>query len=198
MRSIDNSVKKLFISFFLLTSIFAFAFQEGLASWYGGKFQGRRTASGEIYDKNKFTAAHKTLPFGMLVKVTNMENGKSATVRINDRGPFVEGRIIDLSQAAATEIGMTGKGLVQVRIEPFEDSVPANRYSIQLGAYREIGNAERLMNRLEENGFEVVLEETSSGIIRVLIGNIEESSLNSTKEKLYQAGFKNFLIRRQR
>ena len=175
MRSIDNTVKKLLIAFFLLTSIFAFAFQEGLASWYGGKFQGRRTASGEIYDKNKFTAAHKTLPFGMLVKVTNMENGKSATVRINDRGPFVEGRIIDLSQAAATEIGMTGKGLVQVRIEPFEDSVPANRYSIQLGAYREIGNARRLMNRLEENGFEVVLEETSSGIIRVLIGNIEES-----------------------
>ncbi len=84
--------------------------REGLASWYGGKFQGRQTANGKIFATNKLTAAHKTLPFGTIVRVTNLENGKTSLVRINDRGPFVEGRIIGLSRAeadspAATEYG---------------------------------------------------------------------------------------------
>jgi rare lipoprotein A len=91
--------------------------EEGLASWYGGKFQGRRTASGEIFDTRQFTAAHKSLPFGARVLVTNLSNGRSVTVRINDRGPFVAGRVIDLSLAAAAAIGLAGRGVAAVRLE---------------------------------------------------------------------------------
>ena len=87
---------------------------EGQASWYGPGFQGHRTASGERYDQRELTAAHKTLPFGYTIRVTNKDNGKSVIVRINDRGPFVHGRIIDLSRAAAEEIGMMGSGTAPV------------------------------------------------------------------------------------
>lgn len=90
--------------------------QVGVASWYGGKYHGRHTASGEKYNMRAMTAAHKTLPFGTRVRVYNLDNGKSTVVRINDRGPFVGGRIIDLSRAAAKEIGMVEAGLANVRI----------------------------------------------------------------------------------
>ena len=90
--------------------------ETGYASWYGGKFQGRRTANGEIFDTNELTAAHKTLPFGSIVKVKNLRNGETVRVRINDRGPFVEGRIIDLSRAAAREIDMLGSGVTPVSL----------------------------------------------------------------------------------
>lgn len=88
----------------------------GKASYYADKFHGRRTASGEIYDKSKMTAAHRSLPFGTIVEVTNLSNNRSVTVRINDRGPFVSGRIIDLSRTAAEEIGMIRQGVVDVEI----------------------------------------------------------------------------------
>lgn len=90
--------------------------QTGLASYYADKFVGRSTANGEKYRHNKLTAAHKTLPFGTMVKVRNLENGKEVTVRINDRGPFVEGRIIDLSKSAAEKLEFVQKGLVRVEI----------------------------------------------------------------------------------
>ena len=89
----------------------------GVVSWYGGKFHGRKTASGEKYNKNELTAAHKTLPFGTKVKVTNIRNGKSVVVEINDRGPFVKSRVLDLSQAAFNEIGHTNSGVMQVKYE---------------------------------------------------------------------------------
>jgi len=89
----------------------------GMASYYGGKFIGRKTANGEIFVANKLTAAHKTLPFGTMVKVTNLSNNKSVIVRINDRGPFIKGRIIDLSEAAANKIDMLQQGIVKVSIE---------------------------------------------------------------------------------
>jgi rare lipoprotein A len=92
--------------------------EEGLASWYGGKFQGRKTASGELFDQNAFTAAHRTMPFGTKLRVTNRKNGRSVKVRVNDRGPFSgRQRVIDLSKAAADAIGMTAEGIVPVRIE---------------------------------------------------------------------------------
>lgn len=87
------------------------------ASWYGPGFHGRRTANGERYDMHGLTAAHKTLPFGTKVRVTNVANGKSVVVRINDRGPFVRGRTIDLSRGAAQAVGMLGAGVAQVRLE---------------------------------------------------------------------------------
>lgn len=89
---------------------------KGIASWYGPGYYGRRTASGEIYTGNDFTAAHNSLPLNTYVRVINLENGKSVIVRINDRGPFVRGRIIDLSYAAAKEIGMIEKGTAPVRL----------------------------------------------------------------------------------
>ncbi|RDE08772.1 septal ring lytic transglycosylase RlpA family protein [Pelagibacterium lacus] len=89
----------------------------GTASWYGGKFHGRRTANGETYNMHAMTAAHKYLPFGTEVVVTNQNNGRSVVVRINDRGPFVGSRIIDLSQGAASQIGMINSGTARVTVE---------------------------------------------------------------------------------
>lgn len=88
----------------------------GVASWYGGRFNGRRTANGETYDMNALTAAHRTLPFGTIVDVTNLENGKTVRLRINDRGPFVRGRIIDTSRRAAEELGFLIDGTARVRL----------------------------------------------------------------------------------
>ena len=89
----------------------------GVVSWYGDKFHGRKTASGERYDKHELTAAHKSLPFGTKVKVTNIRNGKSVVVEINDRGPYAKSRVLDLSQAAFSEIGHTNTGVMQVEYE---------------------------------------------------------------------------------
>jgi rare lipoprotein A len=105
--------------------------ETGLASWYGPRFHGKRTASGEIFNQHDFTAAHRTLPWGSKVKVTNTANGKSVEVRINDRGPFGRGRIIDLSRAAARVLGMMGSGIITVRIEWLSDSEKANELVLQ-------------------------------------------------------------------
>ncbi|MBU1109159.1 MAG: septal ring lytic transglycosylase RlpA family protein [Candidatus Riflebacteria bacterium] len=92
-------------------------YQTGIASWYGAEYQGRSTASGELFDKNAMTAAHKDLAFGTWVQVNNLDNGYRVRVRINDRGPFVEGRIIDISERAAEELGMKAAGIANVGIE---------------------------------------------------------------------------------
>ncbi|MGR5176565.1 septal ring lytic transglycosylase RlpA family protein [Vibrio parahaemolyticus] len=94
----------------------------GQASWYGNKFHGKLTASGERYNMRAYTAAHKTLPFGTIVRVTNTANGKSVDVKINDRGPFVKGRVIDLSYKAFGRIGNTNKGVASVKIDIVDDS----------------------------------------------------------------------------
>jgi rare lipoprotein A len=94
----------------------------GTASWYGPGFHGKKTASGEIYDQTKLTAAHKTLPLGTKARVTNLENGNAVEVEINDRGPFVKGRIIDLSRAAAGILGLVEDGVAPVKVEVIEDS----------------------------------------------------------------------------
>lgn len=104
----------------LLISVSSFATKRtfyGKASWYGGKFHGRTTASGEIYDMNKLTAAHKKLPFGTILKVTNLGNGKTIQVKVNDRGPFVRGRILDVSKKAAADLGFTKKGVTNIKAE---------------------------------------------------------------------------------
>ncbi len=116
------------IKFIVLVLILSFFFplssdslehspQYGNASWYGGAFQGRKTASGERFDMHSFTGAHKKLPFGTIIRVTNLRNGKEVFIRVNDRGPFVKGRIIDLSHAAAKAINFNNKGVIRVRIE---------------------------------------------------------------------------------
>ncbi|MCX7974461.1 MAG: septal ring lytic transglycosylase RlpA family protein [Candidatus Aminicenantes bacterium] len=126
--------------------------QEGLASWYGPEFHGRPTSSREIFNMHDLTAAHPTLPFGTYVMVTNLYNGQSVIVRINDRGPFVPGRIIDLSYAAARVIGAIGPGVIPVRLEVLRDISPSPRlpdYYIQLGAFIIEANAQKLYNELK-------------------------------------------------
>jgi rare lipoprotein A len=105
--------------------------ETGLASWYGPKFHGKLTASGEVFNQEKFTAAHPTLPWGSKVKVINLDNGKSVDVRINDRGPFGRGRIIDVSRAAARALGMVGRGITTVRLEWLSDSEKINELVLQ-------------------------------------------------------------------
>ena len=94
----------------------------GQASWYGRQHQGKRTASGETYDMNKLTAAHRTLPMGTRVRVTNVDNGRTVEVRINDRGPFVGHRVLDLSYAAARRLGAVGEGVIAVTLEVLADT----------------------------------------------------------------------------
>src|SRR5262249_58511897 len=113
------------------------ATQLGTASWYGPGFHGNRTASGEVYDQYDLTAAHQTLPLGTRVIVTNLDNGRAVEVRINDRGPFVKGRSIDLSYAAARSLGMLGPGTVPVRIEVLgghPQRLASAGYTIQVGS----------------------------------------------------------------
>ena len=98
----------------LLFTFFGPYYETGIASWYGPGFDGNYTANGEIYDMEKVSAAHKTLPFGTIVRVVEFETGRSIVVRINDRGPFIEGRIIDLSKGAARELGIIDKGITEV------------------------------------------------------------------------------------
>jgi rare lipoprotein A len=125
--------------------------QTGVASWYGEEFHGRKTSSREVYDMNDLTAAHNTLPFGSMVMVTNLNNGQSVVVRVNDRGPFVKNRIIDLSYAAARAIDMIGTGTAPVRIEVMSDVSPpmaALRFYVQLGSFADRENAESLREEL--------------------------------------------------
>ena len=118
----------------------------GLASWYGRKFHGRRTSSGETFDTLKLTAAHPTLPIPSYVEVTNLENGRRMVVRVNDRGPFHEGRIIDLSYAAAVKLGFADAGTARVRVVALND-LP--ELYLQAGAFRRIRDADLLRGELE-------------------------------------------------
>ena len=95
--------------------------EQGMASYYGAKHQGKRTASGERFDQNALTAAHRRLPFDTRVQVTNLANGKSVVVRVNDRGPHTRGRLIDVSRAAAEQLGMIGSGTAKVRVQSLSD-----------------------------------------------------------------------------
>lgn len=123
----------------------------GLASWYGPGFHGRRTSSGEVYNQHEMTAAHRSLPFNTRVRVTSVATGKSVVVRINDRGPFVETRLIDISLAAAASLGIVRKGVTQVELELLDKSLahwPEAQYSVQLAAFAEEERAHRRIEQL--------------------------------------------------
>jgi rare lipoprotein A len=148
---------------------------EGLASWYGVPYHGRRAANGEIYDMYKLTAAHLTLPFETIVRVTNLNNGKQTDVRITDRGPFVEDRIIDLSLAAARAIDMVAAGVVPVRLEFISGPDTAGSFTVQVGAFEQRANALRLRQQLERRYQPVFLLEYDSprGLLyRVRVGRV--------------------------
>ena len=157
--------------------------QTGVASWYGGKFHGRRTANGEIYDMHRLTAAHRTLPFNSIVEVVNLDNRKKILVRINDRGPFVKNRIIDLSMKAARMLNMTERGTAPVRVRVIQATSvsgstispdPGRGYCLQAGAFAREANARSLLKRLNadqnqikfdirfQNGFYKIISEMIS------------------------------------
>jgi len=181
--------------------------EEGVASWYGSKFHGRRTSSGETYNMYDMTAAHKTLPLPTYVRVTNLDNGRSAILKVNDRGPFHDNRLIDLSYAAAVKLGVIGSGTARVRVEavaggtPIRASAPAAQgvdpdvpVYVQVGAFRYYANAQEMRARVQGadvRGVEVDRDTTHDGvpIYRVRIGpfdNLDEG--NRIAAKLRRAG----------
>jgi rare lipoprotein A len=170
--------------------------QYGVASWYGEKFHGNPTASGEIYDMYQLTAAHKTLSLGTYVMVTNTENNRSVEVKINDRGPFVKGRIIDLSYAAARSIDMVEKGTARVKVVVLKRRsliVKSERegfgrgFTIQVGAFSDKGNAVKMTKALGKEIRDVyisVFETRETRYYRVRVGHF------NTRERAYRLAAK--------
>lgn len=169
---------------------------EGMASWYGGKFQGRLTANGEIFDTNKLTAAHRELPFGTIVRVTNTRNNRVVVVRINDRGPFVDDRVIDLSRAAADIIGLTAAGVAPVRLEVMHYQAESDLRTVQVASFSRRANAEALATRLTNEGLNAVIESVSTaGVHRVIIQAVPEAELEDVQHRLASLGHRNILVR---
>ena len=152
-----------------------FAVEEGIASWYGPSFDGLRSASGEIFDSGQFTAAHRTLPFGTKVRVRRLDSPASIVVRINDRGPFVESRIIDLSYAAAQRLGMVDPGLFRVAVEVvgLPEILPQapSFFAVQVGTFRNPDNARRTRDRMQQKFGDQVAVQRSGEFWCVLVGN---------------------------
>lgn len=168
--------------------------QQGIASWYGKDFHGRQTSSGEVYDMYQLTCAHQTLPLGTMVMVTNLENGKSVELKVNDRGPFVKGRIIDVSYAAARMLDMAEKGTAPVKVEVFGPVVEqVQRYTIQVGSFIDETNAQRLADQLRKNFENVhvtIMETQTQKYHRVRVGQFENrESASTVAEKLSLMGF---------
>jgi rare lipoprotein A len=164
--------------------------ETGLASWYGHPYHGRPAANGEIYDMEKLTAAHRTLPFGTWVRVVNLNNDKTVDVRITDRGPFVENRIIDLSHAAAEAIALIGPGVARVRLDILSvpDTVAGeNWYAVQAGAFLDRDRAERLRASLERDfgPAHLVQRSDTPSLWRVVLGRLpSEQSAAALAERV--------------
>ena len=166
--------------------------EEGIASWYGHPYHGRRAANGEISDMEKLTAAHRTLPFETWVRVENLTNRKTVDLRIQDRGPFIDGRIIDLSRAGAREIDLIGPGITRVRLtvispprsQPaLKEDAPATSgaFAVQVGAFQEMKRAEGLRRSMEESYgvARLVRREARPAVWRVIVG--DEPSLEAAE-----------------
>jgi peptidoglycan lytic transglycosylase len=175
--------------------------EEGVASWYGVPFNGHRTSNGEIYDMRAFTAAHRTLPFGSMVRVTNLTNGMQTEVRINDRGPFVANRIIDLSLSAAQAIGMVGPGTAQVRLEVVSGPNPMQGFfGVQVGAFANQDNAERLRAQLATrySSVSITIYDSPNGIFyRVRVGRLptEQAARELAAQLHADEQFTTFVVR---
>jgi len=169
--------------------------QHGVASWYGGEFHGRPTSSGEVYDMYQLTCAHNTFPLGTVVMVTNLENGRSLELKVNDRGPFAKERIIDVSYAAAQMLGMWEKGTAPVKVEVVSPGIEiVQRFTLQVGSFADETNAQRLAEQLRksfENVYVATMETLTQKYHRVRVGQFEtrESAL-VVAEKLAQLGLK--------
>ena len=181
--------------------------QRGLASWYGRKFHGRKTASGEVYNMYAMTAAHKTLPMDTWVEVTNLDNGRNIIIRINDRGPFVRNRIIDLSYTGAKKLGILGPGTAPVRVVALgkssgkkkKDFIPVEYwkgdFTVQVGAFMELSNARAYRDKLSrkyDNAHITTHEDYRGTFYRVRVGKFSRlEAAQSFSRKLMQSGIDN-------
>jgi rare lipoprotein A len=174
----------------------------GYASWYGDPYHGRRTSNGETYNKFELTAAHRTLPFDSIVKVDNLENGKDVTVRINDRGPFVKDRIIDLSLSAARKIDMVGPGTAKVRLEVIK--VVPNPYpiAIQVGSFTKEDNAKNLQRELSPKFSPIAIHKhqgRDGKLFQVFVGRFRDvSEASRTRNELRKLDLNGLLVRLDR
>ncbi|MBL8967507.1 MAG: septal ring lytic transglycosylase RlpA family protein [Spirochaetaceae bacterium] len=194
---------------------------QGVASWYGAQFHGRTTSNGEIYDKNGMTAAHRSLPFGTLLRVTSLETGASVVVRVNDRGPFVAGRVLDLSEGAAGLIGMlaTGTARVSCAILPPEEAAafgsppPAKQAAsgakalpgagsavtatgscrVQVASYRDEKNAKATLERLRMAGLDARLE-AAGDYRRIVFPAVPAPEVEALAARLREMGFRDLLF----
>jgi rare lipoprotein A len=177
--------------------------QTGIASWYGPNFHGKSTSNKEIYDMHDLTAAHKSLPFGTYVVVTNLDNGKSVTVRINDRGPFVKGRIIDLSYAAAKAVDMIETGTAPVKLEILTEISPkksSQKFSVQVGSFVQEKNAKSLKNELRKHFPDVYISrfKTANQVYyRVRIKAKDQKTARRFAERLIGAGYLAIVLEEQ-
>jgi rare lipoprotein A len=191
---------------------------EGVSSWYGRDFHGRKTASGEVFDMHAMTAAHRTLPLGTVVRVTNLETGQSAKLRINDRGPFVRGRDLDCSYGAAKALGFAGAGLARVRIEVIEEAkerpkkaptpgevlvagagkpekILDGSFTVQVGAFLSEQNALRFRETLQQRfGDAYVLK--FNEFYRVRVGHLPtEEAAETLRAQIQDSGIEGFVTR---
>lgn len=174
--------------------------ETGIASWYGRDFHGRKTASGETYDMYGLSAAHRTLPLGTVIYVTNLENSRRIKVRVNDRGPYVRNRILDLSYAAARELGFVSQGTVRVSIESIGEIRAPGQFTVQAGSFIEEENARMLKNRLSrkyEYVFIVPYETNVGKFYRVRVGVYPtEEKAEIVAGRLAQEGLEPIVVRK--
>jgi rare lipoprotein A len=175
--------------------------EQGIASWYGVPFDGRRASDGEIFDMRLPVAAHRTLPFGSIVRVTNLNNGLQTEVRIIDRGPFVAGRIIDLSLAAARILNLVGTGTAPVRIELLSSPVPlTGDFTVQVGAFTQRENAERLQMQLSTRYMPIFIQDfdaPNGHFFRVRVGRLptQDAAQRMAAALAQDAGLQTFVVR---
>ena len=214
--------------FAFLTPFFSFAelYKSGVvASYYAEDFHGKKTSNGERFNMNDLTCAHKSLPFNTILKVTNLSNGKSVEVRVNDRGPFVLNREIDLSKAAAVKLGMIGSGTAKVKLEIVKQGpdtklsrqtaasaakimaklggdkaklVAGTYWDIQIGAFKSKDNAKARAKELSKAGFKDIVLQNYGEVTRVAIKNVPAEKVISTQEKLAQKGFTETTLRQRK
>jgi len=173
--------------------------ERGIASWYGEPYHGRRAANGEVYDMDQLTAAHRTLPFGTWVNVRNESNGKSIAVRITDRGPFIEKRIIDLSRMAAREILLIGPGTAPVELTIIRPPAGAviELYGVQAAAFskRELAAQQRAKIEKITGEARLLAPDEMSPLYRVMTGASTREDANEILRKLRAVGFRGFVVR---
>jgi len=195
--------KSILLFLVILINLQIYCFEEnGTASWYGPSFHGKITANGEVFDTNTYTAAHRTLPFGSIVKVISEENNKETIVRITDRGPFAKDRIIDLSKSAALDIGMLKKGTMNVRIILLEKGDNkyyrgnSKLYKIQFGSFSDEEKALSLVEKLKSDIQEISIKKIfiEKPYYRVVAENLSYKNMQSYRVILHKEKINNYLI----